>query len=464
MERFTYTRTGQALRNKLGTLMLLGTVDLIAWLVPPFVLPWPLGLWIALGGLALAAAVYWWLTASLRTFHLLDGGRLLLRMGSQFLPVERGDVASVQMAGPLPRGVDPAGVSYDSRSDTLYMVADHRRLVAIHLARPYALQVPRQGLCQFTRIVLSLDEPERFLAALGRQEGAASLPPPGPVPVRSGAVTRPAAGPRTLPSPASAAPAVGTHSASGTAALVLQGLVKRFGSFTAVRSIDLAVHHGEILAFLGSNGAGKSTTIRMATGLVRPTAGRVLVEGRDLWAEGAPVRRLLGYVPDVPLLHESLTAREFLWLMAGLYGLPEAEGRRRAEELLAQVGLERWGDHQIRSFSLGMKRKMAIAAALVHRPRVLLLDEVTNGLDPRAGREVKDFIARAAREGAAVLLTTHILEVAEELAHRIAIIHEGEIRAVGDLAELRAAAGLPEAGLEEIFLALTANRETGVSA
>jgi len=176
------------------------------------------------------------------------------------------------------------------------------------------------------------------------------------------------------------------------------------------------------------------------------------------------VRRLLGYVPDVPLLHESLTAREFLWLMAGLYGLPEAEGRRRAEELLAQVGLERWGDHQIRSFSLGMKRKMAIAAALVHRPRVLLLDEVTNGLDPRAGREVKDFIARAAREGAAVLLTTHILEVAEELAHRIAIIHEGEIRAVGDLAELRAAAGLPEAGLEEIFLALTANRETGVSA
>lgn len=176
------------------------------------------------------------------------------------------------------------------------------------------------------------------------------------------------------------------------------------------------------------------------------------------------MRRLLGYVPDVPLLHESLTAREFLWLMAGLYGLPEAEGRRRAEELLAQVGLERWGDYQIRSFSLGMKRKMAIAAALVHRPRVLLLDEVTNGLDPRAGREVKDFIARAAREGAAVLLTTHILEVAEELAHRIAIIHEGEIRAVGDLAELRAAAGLPEAGLEEIFLALTANRETGVSA
>lgn len=454
MERFTYTRTGQALKNKFHSLMLLGLVDLASWIILPFLLrPW--GLWIALGGLVISAAVYWWLTASLRTFHTLDGGRLLLRMGRHSLAVDLADVASAQMAGHLLRGAGHAGVMYGSRTDTVYMVADHRQLVALKLSRPYEMNVPRQGLCQFTRIVLSLDEPERFLAALGREED-------GLRPQRAAAAA----------SPTPAVPAAGAHCvsspradrASCPAALQLQGLVKRFGGFTAVRGVDLAVDHGEILAFLGSNGAGKSTTIRMATGLVRPTAGRVLVEGRDLWGEGAPVRRLLGYVPDVPLLHESLTAREFLWLMAGLYSLPEGEGRQRAEELLRQMGLTQWGDHPIRSFSLGMKRRMAIAAALVHRPRVLLLDEVTNGLDPRAGREVKDFIVQAAREGAAVLLTTHVLEVAEELAHRIAIIHEGELRAVGDLAALRAAAGLPQAGLEELFLALTAEPVQEVTA
>ncbi|MBY6276315.1 MAG: hypothetical protein CWE10_08840 [Symbiobacterium thermophilum] len=315
------------------------------------------------------------------------------------------------------------------------------------------MKVPGQGICQFTRIVLSLDEPERFLQAVAGRRGQAHLGRPQPA---AGGEGRPGA---TSPAP----PVVSQGPAPGGAALALEGLVKRFGGFTAVAGVDLAVRYGEIVAFLGSNGAGKSTTIRMATGLVRPSAGRVLVEGRDLWDEGAPVRRLLGYVPDTPLLYESLTAREFLWLMAGLYGLSRVEGRRRADELLRQVGMERWADYPIRAFSLGMKRKMAIAAALVHRPRVLLLDEVTNGLDPRAAREVKDFIRQAAGEGAAVLLTTHALDVARELADRIAILHGGRLRAVGDLEALRSAAGLPGAGLEELFLALTAEAE-GVSA
>lgn len=453
MERFTYTRTGQALRNRLASLFVLALADLLSFVLALFLLPRPWGLWVCLGGLSIAGVVYWWVTASLRTFHTLGDRRLLLRMGRHRLAVDRADVVSAQMANPELRGTDHAGVLYGSRTDTLYLVADHRRLVALHLARPYAMKVPGHGICQFTRIVLSLDEPERFLAAIRRQEGG-----PG-----EGAAGPPARGGAALVDRAAVQTAAAPRPESGAPALRLQGLVKRFGGFTAVRGVDLTVHYGEILAFLGSNGAGKSTTIRMATGLMRPSAGRVLVEGRDLWAEGAPVRRLLGYVPDVPLLHESLTAREFLWLMAGLYGLPEAQGRARAEELLAQVGLERWGDYQIRSFSLGMKRKIAIAAALVHRPRVLLLDEVTNGLDPRASREVKDFIRRAAERGCAVLLTTHILEVAAELAHRIAVIHEGEIRAVGDLAALRAAAGLPHADLEELFLALTAER-AGVTA
>lgn len=185
-------------------------------------------------------------------------------------------------------------------------------------------------------------------------------------------------------------------------------LHRRYGDFVAVHPLSLSVAPGEILAFLGSNGAGKTTTVKMIMGLLRPTGGRVEVSGRDLWAEGAPVRRLIGYVPDLPLLYEGLTAREYLWLVAGLYGLDEAAARPRAAELLYQLKLERWQDHLIKTFSLGMKRKMAIAAALMHRPQVLLLDEATNGLDPRAAREVKDMIALAARGGAAVFLTTHL--------------------------------------------------------
>lgn len=425
MERFTYTRTGQALKNQLFSLMLLAGVDLAGWAVGLVLLPRPWGVWVGLGGLLLTGLVYWFLTGVLRTSHVLNGERLHLQMGRHRLVLQREDICGVTaMTAPLPRSVNPAGISHWGDTDTLYVLADQRRLVALTLARPHEMKVPSQGLCQFTKVVLSLDEPERFCAALaGRREA-------GP-----GADRTVTAGAAAAVSATAAPRAAGPHEAHGDEALRLIGLVKRYGDFTAVGGIDLAVRRGEVLAFLGANGAGKSTAIRMATGLLRPTAGRVLVEGRDLWAEGAPVRRLLGYVPDVPLLHESLTAREFLWMMAGLYSLPEGEGRRRAAELLAQVGLERWGDHQIRSFSLGMKRKLAIATALVHRPRVLLLDEVTNGLDPRASREVKDFIKAAAREGAAVLLTTHILEVAEELAHRIAVIHAGRICAVGDLAE-----------------------------
>lgn len=453
MERFTYTRTGQALKNKYSSLILLSLADLVAWVIPPLLMPRPAGLWVGAGGLVATLAVYWWLTASLRTCHVLDGDRLLLRMGRSALAVDLADVESARMAGHGLRVPGEAGVMYAPRTDTLFMVADHRRLVSVDLSRPYAMKVPGQGICQFTRIVLSLDEPERFLQAVAGRRGQVHLDRPQPA---AGGEGRPGA---TSPAP----PVVSQGPAPGGAALALEGLVKRFGGFTAVAGVDLAVRYGEIVAFLGSNGAGKSTTIRMATGLVRPSAGRVLVEGRDLWAEGAPVRRLLGYVPDTPLLYESLTAREFLWLMAGLYGLSRVEGRRRADELLRQVGMERWADYPIRAFSLGMKRKMAIAAALVHRPRVLLLDEVTNGLDPRAAREVKDFIRQAAGEGAAVLLTTHALDVARELADRIAILHGGRLRGVGDLEALRSAAGLPGAGLEELFLALTAEAE-GVSA
>lgn len=467
MERFTYARTGTALRTKVSMMAVLASSDIIFWLGLTLLLrrPWN---WVVLGGgLLLTAWVLWIIASMLRRFHTLDGEALHLAFTRYNLRIARGDVRSAAAAqGPLPRDVDDAGLSYRPQDDTLYILAGKRGLVALELSRPYEAKVPRKGICQFTRVVLSLDEPERFLAALA---GSAPAEPAvaaavGPSAPPGAGLAGPAEGrERRLPEgtgPKQAVPE-GTGAeqtvpeGTGAEMIRLVGLVRRYGDFTAVRGIDLSVRSGEVLAFLGSNGAGKTTTIRMMTGLLRPSAGRVLIEGRDLWQEGPSARRLVGYVPDVPLLYESLTAREFLWLMAGLYRIPEAEGRKRAEEMLAMMKLERWGDQQIRSFSLGMKRKMAIATALLHRPSVLLLDEVTNGLDARAAREVKDLVKSWARQGVAVVLTTHILSIAEELSDRIGLIHKGRLIAMGTKEELAALAGKPEANLEEIFLTLT---------
>ncbi|MFZ5622768.1 MAG: ABC transporter ATP-binding protein [Pseudomonadota bacterium] len=440
MQRFSYLKTGTALRAKVSMIIVVLASEALVWLVLGLLLPRPWSGLVPGGGLLLSGWAIWYLTGYLRRVHTLDERALTLHFGRHRIRIERGSIRSAMaLQKPLAPDVDAAALSYLARYDTLYVVASRRGLVALELDRPHEVRVPRQGICQFSRIVLSLDDPAALVSALG---GGTQVHP------------RPAPAPGEAPAPALPEP-------SGSEAIRLRGLVRRYGDLTAVAGIDLAVHHGEILAFLGANGAGKSTTIRMMTGLLRPTAGQVLIEGRDLWAEGPELRRRIGYVPDVPLLYESLTAREFLWLAAGLYHIPEGEGRERADRLLAQLRLERFADQQIRSFSLGMKRKMAIAAALIHQPSILLLDEVTNGLDPRAAREVKELIAAAAASGAAVFLTTHLLDVAQELAHRIALIDGGRIRALGTLAELRAQAGMPGAGLEALFLALTGDRSPG---
>ncbi len=440
--------------------------DVVVIGVLGFILPRPWNWLVVSVGMVLLGAGLWIGTHILRTAHRLDELHLTLRFGKFRAVIPREAIVGARaLEGSLPRGV-PVPTRpplYRPEDDTLYLVAERRGLVHLSLDRPVEARTGRQGVFQFTGIVLSLDEPARFLAALaGTPAGAV-------------AVAR-ADGDRAGITPAgtdmgvrgAAAPACQASSVSATPdALRLEGLTRRFGDFTAVREISLSVAPGEILAFLGSNGAGKTTTVKMMVGLLRPTAGRVLAGGRDLWAEGPEARRVLGYVPDVPILYEGLTAQEFLWMVGGLYGLSSAEARARARELLALLRMERWADHLIRNFSLGMKRKMAIAAALVHRPRVLVLDEVTNGLDPRATREVKDLILGAARGGTTIFLTTHLLDVAGELADRIAVIHRGELRGLGGLDDLRRLVGRPEANLEEVFLALTEDpplRGTGVSA
>jgi ABC-2 type transport system ATP-binding protein len=237
--------------------------------------------------------------------------------------------------------------------------------------------------------------------------------------------------------------------------ILLDGVTKRYGRFTAVHPMDLHVPAGQLFGFLGPNGAGKTTTIRMITGVLRPTAGRVLIGGHDVVAEPAAAKRVLGYIPDRPFLYDKLTGLEFLRFVGGLWGQTGEALDRRAEELLAMFDLTAWQDTLVESYSHGMRQKLLISSALVHGPRLIVVDEPMVGLDPRAARLIKELLRSFVAQGGTVFLSTHTLEVAEALCDRIAIIQEGRIRAMGTMDELRAEAEAGVAGLEEVFLRLT---------
>jgi ABC-2 type transport system ATP-binding protein len=245
--------------------------------------------------------------------------------------------------------------------------------------------------------------------------------------------------------------------------LQTRNLVKRYGDKVAVNDVSFEVRSGEIFGFLGPNGAGKTTTIKMIVGLLQPTSGAVSVGGYDVQAQPQQAKSISGYVPDTPNLYAKLTGRELLRFVGDLYGLERAQVERRIEELLRLFGLVEAGNDTIDSYSHGMQQKTAIAAALVHDPHLLVLDEPTVGLDPKSARLIKDLLRQMAERGAAVCLSTHILEIAERMCDRIGIIHQGQLIAVGTIEELRAGNGLSAAGggasLEDIFLSLTGGVE-----
>ena len=232
-------------------------------------------------------------------------------------------------------------------------------------------------------------------------------------------------------------------------------LVKTFGSFRAVDDVTIEVGPGAIHGFLGPNGAGKTTTIRMIAGLLKPTAGRVRIAGHDLAREPEKAKSALGFIPDRPFLYEKLTAAEFLRFHGGLYGLEGPAVEERASSLLRLFELHSWRDELVESFSNGMKQRLVMCAAFLHRPRAVLVDEPMVGLDPRGALLIKDVFRRMAAEGVAILMSTHTLEVAEEMCDRVSIILGGKIIAEGTVAELQAAAGARDEALTPVFLRLT---------
>ena len=241
-------------------------------------------------------------------------------------------------------------------------------------------------------------------------------------------------------------------------------LTKRYGSLSAVEDLDLEVGGGELFGFLGPNGAGKTTTIKMLVGLLRPTSGRAQVAGIDIQAEPEKAKARIGYVPDNATLYEKLSAREFLEFSGDLYHVEPSARDRRIDSLLKFFDLRDRANDFLSSYSRGMRQKVSLAAALLHDPQVLFLDEPTVGLDPLSARQMKDILQDFCKEGKTVFFSTHILEIAERMCTRLAIINHGRLVATGSLQDLRNIVGRDGQSLEQIFLELTGSHEEDVSA
>jgi ABC-2 type transport system ATP-binding protein len=234
----------------------------------------------------------------------------------------------------------------------------------------------------------------------------------------------------------------------------LHNVTKKYGAKTAVAGLSLEIGPGELFAFLGPNGAGKTTTIKMMCGLLFPTEGQIRVGGYDLQTQGDQARQLLSYVPDQPYLFDKLTGREFLQFIADMYSLPRARGRERIAAMIEVFSLADFVDDLTERYSHGMKQRTVFAAALLHEPRVLIVDEPTVGLDPRSVRLLKDLLRKESARGTTVFLSTHSLDIAEELAQRIGIVDHGRLISCGTLEGLRRHAAL-DGSLEDVFLKLT---------
>jgi ABC-2 type transport system ATP-binding protein len=239
------------------------------------------------------------------------------------------------------------------------------------------------------------------------------------------------------------------------AALELKALCKSFAR-PAVDNLSLTIPAGELYALLGPNGAGKTTTLRMVAGLLKPDKGTIRVFGIDAVAEPLATKRVVAWLPDEPMIYDKLTPLEYLEFVAGLWAVGRGAAMAKAEELLRWLDLWEHRDERCEGFSRGMKQKTALAGALIHDPRLLILDEPLSGLDAAMARQVKDLLVRRVKDGGTVILTTHILEVAERLAERIGIIHHGKLLTEGTLEQLRGRSGLAGSSLEDVFLELTA--------
>lgn len=237
--------------------------------------------------------------------------------------------------------------------------------------------------------------------------------------------------------------------------LEVKELSKYYGNFKAVDSITFSIKKGEIFGFLGLNGAGKTTTLKMLSGILEPTDGSIVIDGISLKEDPISVKRITGYIPDRPYLYPKLTGHEFMQFIADLYELPRKSIDSKISSLLNEYALSPWEHELIESYSHGMRQRLATCAALIHSPKLLIVDEPMVGLDPQGAKFLKESLKSYAASGISILLSTHSLNVAEEITDRIAIMHKGKILTMGTISEIKSSSGMSKYNLEELFLSLT---------
>ncbi len=449
-------------------------------------------------------------TKVLRSAHLLSAGELDLQLGSWFkhrLPIDL--IVAVEQYSPMsyPKP-DLLGCMLAREGETLYCLSRKSDVCRILLNEPVMVKAPaaegrksKQGLVG--EILINVDDPERFLESMKRV-----VPGKGDVEIggsneSNGTVAadsiEEAAFPLMQTEIADAAVEIVNNTAGESEGAILNAeiadgasagsvgeterahsigtiysethadllpslqfdrLTRYYGDFPAVQNLSLKTFPGEIFGFLGANGAGKTTTIRMVTGLLRPTSGKVLLRGEDLWKQGREGRRLIGFVPDNPLVYERLTAREHLMVAGRLYGLPQERIKERTEELLSTLGLENWGDQMISNYSMGMQRKVSVALALLTDPELIIIDELTNAFDAPTLAQIKDILIELRNRGKTVFLSTHVMDVAEKVCDRVGIIHQGQLKVLGTVDELCRSFNV-KGGLEPLFLKIAAGKGVG---
>ena len=442
---FRYTAQSGPYIGTISALLFLmvGEVSGIAFLIAMFL---PIGIlkWLLVGVLvAFYLFIAGKLLVPLWTRHRLSATHLQLRYGMDFKEsIPRASIVAVERV--RERVVMPVA-RYEAEKQRFNIAFSEYGQLLLSLDKPYPFQNSFGKKIFAEKILFNVDQPDELLAALN--PALSSIVKAAHNVEESSMEGKPL---RLLP-----AMQERPNHDPATLAIRVQQLSRRYKQVTAVDRLDLAVQRGEIYGFLGANGAGKTTTMKMLVGLLQPDAGHVWIEGHDMWSAGASLaaKAALGYVADRAMLYERLTGREFLAFLAQLRGIPRRVADERIEQLLALLDLKERAESACGAYSFGMKRKLALAGALVHQPSVLVLDEPLNGLDPLSARRLKDLFIELAGEGTAIFLSTHDLATAESICHRVGIIQHGRLLIEGSAAELRHLAAA--SNLEDVFLTLT---------
>lgn len=380
------------------------------------------------------------LSRPLWTKHRLTSTHIELRYGSLRLSIPYSVILSAKPTRERLTMFQPMKAQVDTQKRQLTASFSENGQILLVLKQSLSVQINRKAL-SFNRILLNVDTPDAFLAALTTDTHLDKRPLSVTNPVQASLVTD-----KQLP-------VIAPVADNAEIAIRTEQLTRRFKTLTAVDALDMRIRRGEIYGFLGSNGAGKTTTIKMLAGLLQPDVGQVWIAGHNVWREPLAAKAVTGYVADRSILYERLTGREFLNFLAQMRGIPRVESEQRINKLLDLLELSEYADRVCGGYSFGMKRKLSLAAALLHQPSVLILDEPLNGLDPRSARHLKNLLITLSQQGTTILLSTHDLSVAESLCHRVGILHRGRLIVEGSASTLRELASA--SNLEDVFLNLT---------